>query len=180
MKRVLILIVACLFTFQLCGCFLNSEEYVFPNQNESIESVELLFYPLAFKQQSSTRSVTNSADNITASQRQEEYENERLQFCLVRELEKDMIPCFMEQIYGLKMKEFFGDPPSDYGAYVVRIYYENGDVVYVGSWHLELVKAGDEPCGIGIHGVDKNQFEALFFSFAGLTEHQIISQFMPG
>ena len=151
MKKISIILVVCLSIVLLYSCT-QSSPYPFPNRDKPIESVELLYYPFAV-----------DMDN-----------EEFMKFVLIRTLEKKEIPKFMERLYTLKTKEAFGSPPCDYGPYIARVNYENGDAEYFGTRHIELVEEGTEAFAVGIYYFSGDSFEKLFLEYAGNLEHRLI------
>ena len=141
MKRML---VVCLIMVHLCGCSIQPKSYPFVNREEPIKSIELLYYPRA----------TNM-------------DEEWMVFRLIRALEPEEIPTFMNALYELPTKRARPTPPSDYGAYIVRVTYENGDTEYFGSIHIEFVQSGSEPYAMGYYYFTGDAFEELFFEYAG-------------
>jgi len=161
MKKAIALLMACTCLLLLCGCsalgamfqiVFSDRTYSFPNHEEPIESIELLY---------SLHGESDSPCGMGVNCQQ------YMQFELVRQLEGEEIAAFVEQLYALKTTYYIGDPPSNYGPYIARVNYENGDIEYFGSRHFELVKAGDEPCAIGIYCFRGDAFEELFFEYAG-------------
>lgn len=144
MKKMSIILAVCSFLVLLYSCT-QSSAYPFPNRDEPIESVELLYYPFAV-----------DMDN-----------EEFMKFEVIRMLEKEEIPEFMESLYALKTKEAFGSPPCDYGPYIARVNYENGDSEYFGTRHFEMVEAGTQAFAVGIYYFPGDAFEELFFEYAG-------------
>lgn len=165
MKKNIAFLMVCACLFFLCGCstigsmfeiVFSDKIYPFPNKEKSIESIELLYY-LHGENSPPCGSGVNC----------EKY----MQFELIRQLEEEEIPSFMEQLYALKTTRYVGDPPDNYGPYIAKVNYENGDTEYFGSRHFELVKEGAEPCAIGIYCFRGDVFEELFFEYAGDISH---------
>ena len=121
-----------------------SREYIFENRNEHIECVELLYYPYVY----------NTDAGWLAFQ----------SLCI---LEAEEINPFMERLYAIPTKRVLISPSSDYGPYVIRVTYGNGDVEYFGKWHFELVKSGEKTLALGEYCFDGDAFETLFFEYAG-------------
>ena len=139
MKRVLAF---CMMVLLFCSCS-SDRSYPFENRGEPIESIELLYYPW----------INNSNEEF-------------MQFRLIRELEKDEISAFMDQVYELETACTLGEPFGNYGAYIAKVNYENGDTEYLGTHHIELVKAGDTPGAVGIYFFKTDAFEKLFSEYA--------------
>ena len=152
MKKMSIILTVCLSIALLCSCAHSSKSYPFPNQDEPIESVELLYYPFAV-----------DMDN-----------EEFMKFELIRYLEQEEISEFMERLYALKTTQAFGSPPCDYGPYIARVNYENGDSEYFGSRHIEMVEAGTEAYAVGIYYFRGDAFEKLFLEYTGNLEQLLI------
>lgn len=147
MKNKLFILFLCILLILLSSCKQVSKSYSFPNKNEPIESIELLYYPFAL-----------DIDN-----------EEFMHFELIRQLDTQEIPTFIEQLFSLKTKEVFGSPARDYGQYIARVNYENGVTEYFGSRHIELVEANDQPCAVGIYYFPGDAFEQFFLEYAGLA-----------
>ena len=141
MKKILTI---CLIMLLLCGCSPKPQSYPFVNKSEPIESVELLYYPRA-----------NNVDE------------EWMAFQQIRVLEPEEITTFMNALYALPTKRARPTPPSDYGSYVARVTYENGDMEYFGSVHIEFVANGTDAHAMGYYYFPGNAFEELFFGYAG-------------
>lgn len=152
MKKIFIILAICVSIALLCSCAQCSKSYPFPNRDEPIESVELLYYPFAV-----------DVDN-----------EEFMYFELIRKLEQEEISNFMEHLYALKTKQAFGSPPCDYGPYIARVNYENGDAEYFGTRHIELVEEGTEAFAVGIYYFSGDSFEKLFLEYAGNLEYLLI------
>ena len=142
MKKLLLLVV-CL-SFLLLGCNSAAEPYPFENRDEPITAIELLYYPWI------------------------ENENEPfMEFVLIRELSIEEIPLFMEELYALPSSFVLGSPLRNYGLYIAKVSYENGDTEYFASRHNELVKAGEEPYAVGVYRFIGDSFDELFLEYAG-------------
>ena len=139
MKKVLAI---CLIVLLLCGCSRIPKNYPFENKNEPIESVELLYYPWY-----------------------EDRSKPIMEFELMRTLSPDEIPEFMNKLYALETTKAF-PPPSNYGLYVARVNYKNGDSEYFGARTIEFVKSGKDACAIGGYCFTGNGFDMLFFEYA--------------
>ena len=131
----------------LFGCSAYPNEYVFENKNEPIESVELIYYPYA-----------RNMDKEDA-------------LLSIRFLEAEEIPEFMEKIYSLETKRVWSAPPRDWGVYIARVTYQNGDVEYLGSMHIEFVESGAEPIAQGIYCFSGDAFDKVFLEYAGNFDH---------
>ena len=142
------LIIICMLLALLSGCSVKPNEYPFENRNESIASVELLYYPWI-------------ADERKPF----------MEFQLIRTLTVDEIPEFMDKIYSLETKRVRPTPPSNYGLYIARVCYENGDTEYFGTRHIEIVKAGKEAYAVGYYVFTGDAFEKLFLEYAGKSDH---------
>ena len=145
MKRLLLVAFALLI---LVGCSPRPTEYPFPNRNEPIESIELFYHPW--------------------------YEDDTkpfLEFQLIRTLEDDEIPGFMEAVYALDTKSGLLTPPSNYGTYFARVNYENGDAEYLGTAHIEFVECGDQAWAVGYYYFPGDAFDKLFYEYAGNLDH---------
>ena len=152
-KRILITVLAIpillyLLLYLLFWSIPQMDPYDFPYRNEPIESVELLYYPWY-----------------------EDHDQEFMEFKIIRELAPEEIPMFMESLYGLKTVHVLGSPPSNYGAYIARVVYDNQDAEYFGSQHFEIVEAGTEAYAVGIYAFAGDNFEKLFLEYAGNVDH---------
>lgn len=136
---VIILIVLC-----LCGCSRMPEAYPFENKDEAIKTIELLYYPW----------YTDESKPF-------------MEFETIRTLKKEEIHAFMESIYALDTRKSAPTPPGNYGMYIARINYENGDTEYLGSTHIEFVKSGETACAVGYYYFAGDGFERLFLEYAG-------------
>ena len=134
----------CLAMLLLCGCSRMPKTYPFENKDQPIASVELLYYPW--------------------------YEDESkpfMEFEIIRTLSEDEIPDFMNELYSLETKKATPTPPGNYGAYIARVNYENGDAEYFGTMHIEFVAYGEEPFAVGYYYFPGEEFDKLFFQYAG-------------
>lgn len=141
MKRFLSVFVLILF---LCGCSRMPKTYPFENKGESIETVELLYYPW--------------------------YEDESkpfMEFQTIRILSDSEISEFMNELYELETKKATPTPPANYGAFIARVNYKNGDTEYFGTMHIEFVSNGEEPFAVGYYYFPGDQFDKLFLKYAG-------------
>ena len=141
MKRLIIL---CLLLGMLSGCSVKPNEYPFEHQNEPIESVDLLYYPW----------IVDDRKPF-------------MEFQLIRTLAVEEIPEFMDKLCSLETKRVRPTPPSNYGQYIARVSYENGNTEYFGTRHIEFVKAGEEAYAVGYYKFTGDSFEELFLSYAG-------------
>ena len=142
MKKLLVLAI-CL-SFLLLACVPNREPYPFENRDEPIAGIELLYYPW----------IKNENEPF-------------MEFVLIRELSAEEIPVFMEQLYALPSSFVHGSPLGNYGSYIARVSYENGDTEYFASRHIELVKAGEEPYAVGVYSFTGDSFDELFLEYTG-------------
>jgi len=150
MKKSLIVILALLL---LVGCiqtpYSKPKTYPFENKDEPIKSVELFYYPWIV----------------------DETEDPTFLWC-IRTLETEEIPGFMEAIYSLPTERIAPTPQRDFGKYIARVNYENGDSEYFGSYHIEFVEKGDWAHGVGYYVFeDRDEFEAVFLEYAGEFEY---------
>lgn len=129
------------------GCSAYPEEYPFENKDEPIESIELIYHPYV---------KTLEGEDVLIS---------------VRFLNSNEIPVFMESVYSLQTKTARPTPPSGWGIYIARVTYENGDVEYLGSGHIEFVENGSEPFSIGRYYFPGDSFDKLFLQYAGNLSH---------
>lgn len=125
----------------LCSC--ASRQYTFPNKGQPVVSIELLYNPHANK---------NVIGGPTES---------------IRFLQKEEVDTFLQALYTIETHRCITPPPTDYGSYVARVVYENGDVEMFGSWHIEFIEKGKEPTRIGEYYFDREAYEKLFFEYAG-------------
>ena len=131
--------------FLLCYFLAEPRSYPFVNKNVPIKSIELLYYPWAI----------DMAETW-------------MDFQQIRVLEQEEIPGFMNAIYGLQTKRAKPSPPlSNYGPYIARVTYKNGDVEYFGSRHIEFVENGQEAYAVGLYYFPGDTFEKLFLEYAG-------------
>ena len=142
MKKVLLTILVILLL--MASCPSRPNEYPFPNRGEPIESVELLRYPFGDDSRRGGKFVFRS----------------------IRFLSEEEIPVFMEALYSLPTWCAKPTPNANYGEYIARVTYSNGDTEYFGSQHFELVKKGEEPIGVGTYYFPGETFEELFHKYA--------------
>lgn len=141
MKRILSLF---LIVFLLCGCTRKPRTYPFENKDEPIKSVELLYYPWY-----------------------EDHSQPFMEFQLIRTLAYDEIPEFMNKVYSLETVRSGPPPHGNYGLYIARVSYENGDMEYYGTHHIEFVKSGSDACAVGYYFFLGDAFDTLFLEYAG-------------
>ena len=142
-----LIILMCLTLVLLSGCSLQPDSYPFENRNEPISSIELLYYPWALDQN-------------------ETY----MEFKLIRSLEADETESFMEELYAIPTARSRPTPNSNYGPYVVRVNYVNGDTEYFGSQHIEFVESGSQPYAVGYYYFQGDAFEELFEIYAQIVK----------
>ena len=164
MKKGIMLL--CIAAFLLCGCQAPANNS-FENKDEPVQCVELLFYPYAYEGELRMKELLSNQGSNENYTLPSELESAYMEFKLIRSLEAEETSAFLERLYALQTSMWLGDPPSDYGSYIVRIYYENGDVGYYGSRHIEMVQAGDNPCAVGVYTFKGDAFEELYFEYAG-------------
>ena len=138
MKKTVMIV--CAVFILLSGC--ASKEYTFPNKEQPIKEIELLYNPFAYNS-----NIGGPMDSI----------------CI---LEDENVEDFMEALYNLKTYRCTTPPPTGYGFYVARVVYQNGDVEMFGSWHIEFIEKGDTPKLIGSYAFNTDEFEELFFQYA--------------
>ena len=90
-----------------------------------------------------------------------------MEFELIRFLDTDEISEFMEALYAMPTKRAKPTPNSDYGPYIARVTYENGDTEYYGSQHIEFVESGAKAYAVGYYYFVGDEFEHLFLTYAG-------------
>lgn len=136
----------------LSGCSVQPNSYPFEHRNEPITSVELLYYPWI-----------------------EDETKPFMDFQLIRTLESEEVPVFMDALYALETKRARPTPPGNYGKYIARVSYENGDSEYFGTRHIEFVKSGEKAYAVGYYYFLGDAFEKLFLEYTGdlsqLTEN---------
>ena len=141
MKRTIIMLFLLIL---MSGCSVQPDSYPFEQQNSPILNVELLYYPWI-----------------------DDESKPFMEFCLIRTLESEEISDFMESLYGLETKRAEPTPPGNYGSYIARVHYANGDTEYFGTRHIEFVKAGEEAYAVGYYYFVGDAFENLFLEYAG-------------
>ena len=112
--------------------------YVFQNPPEEIVAIELLY------NESKSGEGTDPA-NIQ----------------LIRSLEKEEIPIFMESVYSLET-ERFTPPLYGWGCYIARVTYSNGDIEMLGSLNIEFIENGATPTGIGSYYFVGEEYTSIF------------------
>lgn len=118
------------------GCAFSSSSYPFPYKGENIVSIELLHNP-----------------------KYGAYTGQK--FELERILEPGEIDAFMNALYQLPTT-YPAPAPRNFGENIVRVTYENGDVEYFASWHIEVVKEGQSIKGSGSYCFSGEGFNELF------------------
>ena len=141
MKKIVVII---LLLIVLSGCSAKPSSYPFDHQNEPIVSIDLLYYPWI-----------------------EDETQPFMVFQLIRSLESEEVPIFMDALYALETKRARPTPPGNYGQYIARVSYENGDMEYFGTRHIELVKSGEKAYAVGYYYFPGDAFEKLFLEYAG-------------
>lgn len=142
-EKIAVLICAVLILI-LTGCQRVPETYEYVNQNIPILKIELIYHPWVIDD-----------------------EQERLAFEKIRDLEPEEVSSFMNAVYELPTRRARPTPPSNYGLYIARVFYENGDVEYLGSSHVELVEKGTESYAVGYYYFPGDAFTELFLEYAG-------------
>lgn len=141
MKR--FVMIALIFTTLLfSGCM--PDKYAFPNKNQPIEIIELLYNPHANK------------GNIGGPME------------IICTLDDENAVAFLEELYQLDTNRRT-PPGTGYGFYVAQVIYQNGDIEMFGRWHIELIRKGSEPTRVGAYYFSGNGFEKLFCEYAGIT-----------
>lgn len=130
----------------LSGC--QSREYAFPNKDQPIEKIELLYNPYAHK-----GNIGGPMETI----------------CI---LEDEDAVAFLDALCRMETKRSISPPPTGYGNYVAQVLYQNGDIEMFGSWHIEFVPKGTSPTRIGSYRIVDDAFEELFCEYAGITSFQ--------
>lgn len=137
------------------GCQIEPSTYPFPNRQVEIISIELFH-----------------------NQNDDGYGIAENNFLLLKELEAEEIPQFMEDIYALTTKRRDGGPLWGYGAFFAKVTYMNGNIEYLGSHNIEFVTVGDittaasgkETSGFGSYYFDSESFVAVFSEYADISE----------
>ena len=127
----------------LTACSIQPNSYPFENRNEPIKQIDLFYYPWI-----------------------DDESKPFMEFQLIRTLESDEILEFMEAIYSLETKRARPTPPANYGPYIARVYYENGDIEHFASWHIEFVEAGEKAFAVGYYYFAGDAFDELFLEYA--------------
>lgn len=125
MKKVRIrrfLLIAAILAF-LIRIYIRSE-YRFPNDADTIVSVQIM-------QCSDTEPWDPSG------------------YWLLKELNTNEIPEFMEKIYSLETERGGTPPRWNYGEYMVKITYANGDMEFLGTHCIAFVRSGEWQSGVG-------------------------------
>ncbi|MBQ6831058.1 MAG: hypothetical protein IJO28_00330 [Oscillospiraceae bacterium] len=135
------LIFVLIFVLLLCSC--APRQYTFPNKGQPVVSIELLYNPHANK-------------NVIGGPMES-----------IRFLQKEEVDTFLQALYTIETHRCITPPPTDYGFYVARVVYENGDIEIFGSRHIEFIEKGQEPAGIGGYCLTPEDFKELFFEYAG-------------
>ena len=126
----------------LAGCSKSlPDTYTHPNKDQPIVSVELMY---------------NSSWVYTGEE-----------FKTVRTLNPQEIPLFMDELYALPTQKNITPPARDFGPNIVKVTYENGDIEFFASWHIEFVKSGEEIAGVGAYAFVGEGFDQLYDSYRG-------------
>lgn len=139
MKKI-VAITLCIITLFIGGC--KPREYTFPNKNQPVNKIELLYNPFSEKG--------------TGSRTME----------LICTLEDESVDAFLEELYSLDTSRCTTPPPRNYGVYIARVVYQNGDVEMFGSRHIEFIEKGDTPKAIGEYYFSGDAFDKLFLEYA--------------
>lgn len=145
MKKIAVITLGVIILF-LAGC--KPREYTFPNKNQAVEKIELLYNPYT--------------DSSIGSRQME----------IVCTLEDESVDAFLERLYGLDTGRCTTPLPRNYGVYIARVIYQNGDVEMFGSRHIEFIKKGDRPKAVGAYFFSGEEFEKLFFEYAEISDFQ--------
>ena len=135
------LLIAVILTF-LIRIYIRSE-YRFPNDMESIVSVQIM-------------------------QRINQDSGDPTEYSFVKELGTNEISIFMDAVYSLETERGGTPPRWSYGEYMVKITYENGDMEFLGTYCIELVRSGERQSGVGAYYFAD---EEAFF--------ELIQQYLP-
>ena len=88
-------------------------------------------------------------------------------YMFVRQLEPEEVDPFMDALQVLETKKTSVSPVRDFGVYVVRVAYLNGEKEIFGDYHIEHVESGEEETGVGFYFFVGDAFEELFITYAG-------------
>lgn len=143
MKQTKFLVVFSLFFCMILLLSSCSKSYPFPNRNISVMEIELLYYP---------KGHISEAENMN--------------FRLIRKLDPSEYNDFIKAVSSIPTGYAEENPLSDYGPFVARVTYHNGNVEYLGVRHIELVEKGDTPLGYSSHYFKGSSFPAIFFKYA--------------
>ena len=138
-STIVLILVAC----SCLSCNRLPDTYQFKNRDRIIISVELMCNP-------------NASDGYTGQA-----------FELIRKLEQHEIETFMTSLYALETKLGITPPVRGFGPNIVCVTYENGDMEYFASWHIEFVEKGKNPTGVGSYYFRGNCFDELFLEYSG-------------
>ena len=135
MRKIFIFMLLCVL---LTACNPMSKTYQYENLDETIEYVELLH-------------------NLDPTK---EYSEKNFQ--LIRKLAKQEIVPFMKKLYSLPTCLGITPPSRAYGKYVVRVFYQNGDMEIFSDRYIELVKAGESSKNISAYYFSGDVFNDFF------------------
>ena len=121
----------------MCGCNPMPDEYSFKNANDSIASVEIFHNP-----------------NVNSEDTGKPFE-------LICTLDECASKSFMNRVLELKTHLRISPPPTDYGPYFACVTYNDGDIEFFGTWHIEYVECGNTPKKIGAYSFNGDEFEIL-------------------
>lgn len=90
-------------------------------------------------------------------------------FFLLKELDAEDIPLFMNDIYELQT-EWSTPPGRGYGSYIARVTYANGDIEMLCSRHIEFIASGSEKTGVGSYYFVEDGFVSVFWEYTDISD----------
>ena len=79
----------------------------------------------------------------------------------------------MEEIIVLDTVLKHSPPRRNYGFYVARVTYEDGDVELFGTKHIEYVESGNAQKGLGLHYFKGDAFERIFLEYCEANDVEV-------
>ena len=76
----------------------------------------------------------------------------------------------MTAVYEIETSFSISPPPRGYGRYIARVTYANGDVEMLGTSHIEYIKSGDEPTGVGAYYFKGELIDQLILKYGDFPD----------
>lgn len=121
--------------------------YSFAHPMENIDSIELL--------------INNNVDAFAS---------DKDAFVLIRKLDDSEVEAFMAEVYEMQTSYCISPPLRGYGQYIAKVTYSNGDVEMLGTEHIEYIRSGDEPTGVGAYYFTGDAIDKLILQYRDLSD----------